>query len=455
MDRAELPSCARVMVSVSPAMFVTRTTSAFDARGDAPVGHTVALNGTAGNREPCPLATTSDVPDAAGLGAVATEEYAKFLWASTSVPHVGVQRRNLPLRLALARVRAHHLAVVGLDDHELALALDHLVWPLVHDDLVTWLYSGTSILHDGILDRVAVLVELRLPGPVSRSSATDRLIRLDLRLLLLLGSSRRRQATALEVEPERGVADRTSLKRGDEALELGWRHPDSEELLVQLDAGLRRLPGISSLPSPPDVPLHHVGCGQLDGASYRAKRRVLAGVTHRHSRRGLPDAGLLLEKPSPERRHHLALVGLRGDEGPKSAAGELQHPDLGTLRQHPRHAAPDAELASDGDRVTTDPRLRKSGEVPSVLEVRHRAVVRQVDDGQVVQRRFRDLGLRSCRANERERNEVQRLVESQRSGPLDLLPVPRRVALSSPQSLLIDPIDQLEDAILLGGLRDV
>jgi hypothetical protein len=38
-----------------------------------------ALNGTAGNFPPSPANTTNDVPDDAGLGAVATVEYAKFL----------------------------------------------------------------------------------------------------------------------------------------------------------------------------------------------------------------------------------------------------------------------------------------------------------------------------------------------------------------------------------------
>jgi hypothetical protein len=47
--------------------------------GSVSTGHTVALNGASGNLVPCPEATTRAVPDAAGDGAVATVEYAKFL----------------------------------------------------------------------------------------------------------------------------------------------------------------------------------------------------------------------------------------------------------------------------------------------------------------------------------------------------------------------------------------
>lgn len=82
IDRAEVASCERVIVSVSDEMFVTRTISAFDVVGCELAGHTVALKGVAGNFDPSPDATTSDVPDEAGDGAVATVEYAKFLWAS-------------------------------------------------------------------------------------------------------------------------------------------------------------------------------------------------------------------------------------------------------------------------------------------------------------------------------------------------------------------------------------
>jgi hypothetical protein len=60
-------------------MLVTRTTSALDAIGMTPAGHTVALNGVAGQSAPPPTASVSDVPLAAGEGAVKTVEYAKFL----------------------------------------------------------------------------------------------------------------------------------------------------------------------------------------------------------------------------------------------------------------------------------------------------------------------------------------------------------------------------------------
>jgi hypothetical protein len=66
-------------------MAVTRTISAFAGVGKTDPGHTVALKGTAGNRVPSPAVTTSDVPDAAGEGAVATVETAKFLCVSNAI----------------------------------------------------------------------------------------------------------------------------------------------------------------------------------------------------------------------------------------------------------------------------------------------------------------------------------------------------------------------------------
>jgi len=71
--RALVLSCALVIVSVSVEMAVTRTISAVVLSGFAAVGQMVALNGTAGNKAPCPAVTTSDVPLAAGEGAVATK----------------------------------------------------------------------------------------------------------------------------------------------------------------------------------------------------------------------------------------------------------------------------------------------------------------------------------------------------------------------------------------------
>lgn len=84
MDLADVLSWVRVIVRTSPVMFVTRTISAFVGKGNAPSGQTVALNGVAGNLVPCPLCTVRLVPLAAGLGAVATVEYAKFLWLSNA-----------------------------------------------------------------------------------------------------------------------------------------------------------------------------------------------------------------------------------------------------------------------------------------------------------------------------------------------------------------------------------
>lgn len=51
---------------------VTRTISAFAVVGCVDAGHTVALNGAAGNFAPSPDATVSDVPAVGGDGAVAT-----------------------------------------------------------------------------------------------------------------------------------------------------------------------------------------------------------------------------------------------------------------------------------------------------------------------------------------------------------------------------------------------
>lgn len=52
-------------------MLVTRTISALEEVGLLLAGQMVALNGTAGKRAPSPAATTNEVPDVAGLGAVA------------------------------------------------------------------------------------------------------------------------------------------------------------------------------------------------------------------------------------------------------------------------------------------------------------------------------------------------------------------------------------------------
>lgn len=82
IDRALEPSWARVIVRVSPTMAVTRTISALVVRGCVLIGQTVALNGVAGKRVPWPPVTIRDVPELAGLGAVATRLYAKLAWAS-------------------------------------------------------------------------------------------------------------------------------------------------------------------------------------------------------------------------------------------------------------------------------------------------------------------------------------------------------------------------------------
>jgi hypothetical protein len=80
--RAVELSCARVIVKVSVALAVTRTTSAFVVVGCTLAGQTTALNGATGNFAPSPGATINEVPDVAGTGAVAMTEYAKFNFAS-------------------------------------------------------------------------------------------------------------------------------------------------------------------------------------------------------------------------------------------------------------------------------------------------------------------------------------------------------------------------------------
>ena len=79
MLRAVVLSCTRLIVSVSVLMPVTRTISALAGVGRASTGQTDALKGGAGKRVPWPLATTSDVPELAGEGAVATVDTAKLV----------------------------------------------------------------------------------------------------------------------------------------------------------------------------------------------------------------------------------------------------------------------------------------------------------------------------------------------------------------------------------------
>jgi hypothetical protein len=57
-------------------MAVTRTISEFDGLACTPAGHIVALNGTAGKREPSPADTVNDVPPVPG--ALASVEIAKL-----------------------------------------------------------------------------------------------------------------------------------------------------------------------------------------------------------------------------------------------------------------------------------------------------------------------------------------------------------------------------------------
>lgn len=82
--RADVLSADRTIVNVSVDIAVTVTISEFVGPGTVFIGQIVALNGTAGNRVPVPAVTTKDVPDAAGLGAVDTKLYAKFLCASAN-----------------------------------------------------------------------------------------------------------------------------------------------------------------------------------------------------------------------------------------------------------------------------------------------------------------------------------------------------------------------------------
>ena len=78
MVLAEVLSCARTMVQFAPVpLLVTRIISAVEMSLPS---HIVQLNGAAGND--APLVTIKEVPELAGLGAVATVLLAKLAWAS-------------------------------------------------------------------------------------------------------------------------------------------------------------------------------------------------------------------------------------------------------------------------------------------------------------------------------------------------------------------------------------
>lgn len=82
---AVVPSCARVIVSVVPLMFVTRTISALAYVGLTPAGYTVALNGVAGNSDTRLAVTVNVVPDNAGDGPITTWANARFECASNAI----------------------------------------------------------------------------------------------------------------------------------------------------------------------------------------------------------------------------------------------------------------------------------------------------------------------------------------------------------------------------------
>jgi hypothetical protein len=92
--RAVVPSCAREIVNISPVIAVTRTISAFVGSGKAPLGQIVALNGAIGKRLPCPAPTVSVVPEAGGLGVVATVATARF-WCASKLG-IATYRVNVP-----------------------------------------------------------------------------------------------------------------------------------------------------------------------------------------------------------------------------------------------------------------------------------------------------------------------------------------------------------------------
>ena len=75
---ALVPSWVRVIVRVSVERAVTRTISELVRVSTVPGGPTVALNETAGIDAPSPAATINEVPDVAGLGAVATVVSIRF-----------------------------------------------------------------------------------------------------------------------------------------------------------------------------------------------------------------------------------------------------------------------------------------------------------------------------------------------------------------------------------------
>jgi hypothetical protein len=82
--RADVDSWVLVIVRVSVEIAVTLTISEFVDVAPALAGAIVALNGAVGNRAPCPAVTTSEVPDVAGDGAVATRLLAKLALPSAT-----------------------------------------------------------------------------------------------------------------------------------------------------------------------------------------------------------------------------------------------------------------------------------------------------------------------------------------------------------------------------------
>jgi hypothetical protein len=81
--RALEPSCARVIVSTSPTMFVTVTISALLLIGKVAVAQMTAFRPMT-KFAPSPAATVTEVPDVAGDGATATVEYPKFFRTAIS-----------------------------------------------------------------------------------------------------------------------------------------------------------------------------------------------------------------------------------------------------------------------------------------------------------------------------------------------------------------------------------
>jgi hypothetical protein len=85
IERADVPSCARVIVQTFDAFTDTRTISAAACEGSVPMPATTAENGTVGTETPESGTTVIVSPDDAGDGATDTTPEARFACASNVI----------------------------------------------------------------------------------------------------------------------------------------------------------------------------------------------------------------------------------------------------------------------------------------------------------------------------------------------------------------------------------